>query len=94
MDAVEIAVRHNEAEQRFELALGTEFARADYRLHDGVMHLVHTEVPIRHEGRGIAARLVRTALEYAREKGLRVRPGCSYVRVYLRRHPEFDDLLA
>jgi len=87
-------VRHNEAEQRFELEIGGKLARADYRLHDGVMHMVHTEVPVAHEGRGVAARLVREALLYARAHGHRVRPACSYVRVYLARHPEFKDLLA
>lgn len=94
MGAPELPVQHNEAEQRFELLVGGRLARADYRLRDGIMHLVHTEVPVQHEGRGVAARLVRAALEHARDKGHRVQPACSYVRAYMRRHPEFNDLLA
>ena len=43
---------------------------------------------------GIAAALVRTALAHARAMGWRVRPSCSYVRSYMRRHPETRDLLA
>ncbi|HEX6016891.1 MAG TPA: N-acetyltransferase, partial [Burkholderiaceae bacterium] len=37
---------------------------------------------------------VRAALDHARTNGLRVRPACSYVRTYLRRHPEAQDLVA
>jgi uncharacterized protein len=67
---------------------------ADYHLIDNVMWLTHTEVPPALEGRGIAARLVQAALEHARAEGLRVKPACSYVRTYLKRHPEYQDLLA
>jgi uncharacterized protein len=69
-------------------------ARADYRLAGGVMRLVHTEVPPALTGRGIAAQLVRAALEYARVSGLKVQPACSYVRTYMRRHPDTHSLLA
>ena len=58
------------------------------------MQLFHTEVPVAFEGRGIAALLVREAIEYAREKGLTVLPACSYVRAYMRRHPEAQSVLA
>jgi uncharacterized protein len=58
------------------------------------MRLVHTEVPPALTGRGIAAQLVRAALEYARVSGLKVQPACSYVRTYMRRHPDTHSLLA
>lgn len=58
------------------------------------MQIFHTEVPMAFEGRGIAAALVRAAIEYARENGLKVLPACSYVRAYMRRHPEAQSLLA
>jgi hypothetical protein len=83
---------HNEAAKRFEVTIDGRLARADYRLHDNVMHMVHTEVPVQQEGRGIAAQLVRAAMEYARAHGYKVRPSCSYVRAFMARNPEFDDL--
>ena len=58
-----------------------------------VMHLVHTGVPPALSGQGIAARLVAAALDEARRQGWPVRPVCSYVQVYMRRHPETFDLL-
>ena len=54
----------------------------------------HTGVPRPLEGRGIAAQLVATALAWARTQGHKVKPTCSYVAAYMRRHPETQDLLA
>lgn len=55
--------------------------------------LEHTEVPKALQGRGLAGALARTALEYARAKGLTVIPVCPYVIGYLARHPEYQALL-
>ncbi len=88
-----IEVLHNRDASRFEAQVNGRLARCDYRLNDGVMLLTHTEVPAALEGRGIAAALVRAALQHARASGLRVRPMCSYVAVYLRRHLEYQDLI-
>jgi hypothetical protein len=87
-------IRHNEAANRFEAIVDGLLCRTDYRRVDGVLHLVHTEVPPALEGRGIAAALVKAALAYAQAHGLRVVPRCSYVRAYMQRHPETKTLLA
>jgi predicted GNAT family acetyltransferase len=87
------AVNHNIEASRFEATVDGLLARCDYRLRDGVMLMHHTEVPPALEGRGIAAALVRTALEHAAREGLRVRPMCSYVRTYLARHPQYRHLV-
>lgn len=89
-----VDIAHNAAAQRFEARVDGWPCRADYRIDDGVMHLLHTEVAPAIEGRGVAAQLVRAALDYAQANGLKVRPVCSYVRVYVRRHPETQRLLA
>jgi predicted GNAT family acetyltransferase len=87
-------IDHNVEAARFEARVDGWLCRCDYRLIDGVMHLVHTEVAPALEGRGIAARLVQAALDHARLQGLKVLPRCSYVRVYMRRHPETQSLMA
>lgn len=87
-------VVHDPVAERFEVRIEGWPCRCDYRRVDGVMHLVHTEVPPALEGRGIAARLVRAALDHALANGLKVLPRCSYVRAYMRRHPETQHLLA
>lgn len=87
------SVVHNAAARRFELPVGEHLCIAQYHLADGVMWLTHTEVPPAIEGRGHAARVVRAALDHARAHGLKVQPACSYVRAFMRRHPETLDLL-
>lgn len=88
-----LQVRHNPTEQRFEANVEGWLCRCDYRLERGVMLLVHTEVPPLLEGRGIAAQLVRAAIDYARAQQIKLRPRCSYVRVYFERHPPEKDVL-
>jgi predicted GNAT family acetyltransferase len=91
MSALEI--RHDAAAARFEAQVDGGIAECVYRPGPGLMNIVHTEVPPRSEGRGIAAALVQAALAHARTQGWRVRPSCSYVHSYMRRHPETQDLL-
>lgn len=89
----EPTIAHNVGLHRFETLVEGKLARCDYRLDGETMRLVHTEVPPALEGRGIAAKLVAAALAHAREQGLSVIPACSYVRTYMRRHPETAGLL-
>jgi predicted GNAT family acetyltransferase len=86
-------VDHNLAAARFEVTVEGRHCVADYRLVGSVMAMTHTYVPPALEGRGIAAALVAAALAHARSAGLRVRPSCSYVAAYMRRHRETLDLL-
>ena len=86
-------VVHNEGASRFELRLQGQLCIAKYDVIDGVMWLTHTETPPAVRGRGFAAKVVRAALDHARAHGLKVRPACSYVRTYLRRHPEMQDMV-
>lgn len=89
-----VIVRHNERMQRFEAVINGHLCHADYRLEGDAMAMVHTEVPQALEGRGIAAQLVRAAIDHARNHGLRIAPYCAYVRSYVRRHPETHDVVA
>lgn len=89
-----IEIEHLPERGRFQARVDGQLSVADYRLRGGRMEMTHTEVPPPLAGRGIAARLVRAALEHARANGLKVVPLCSYVRAYMRRHPDTQDLLA
>ena len=86
-------VRDNKAESRFELEADGETSYAYYRLSDGVVTFLHTEVPPSISGRGIGSRLVQGALDEVRKVGLKVASRCSFVSSYLARHPEFSDLV-
>ncbi len=79
---------------RYEMPVDGDIAFVSYRRNGGVVDLLHAEVPPQHEGQGYGAGLVRGVLELARAKGEKVRPICSFVVAYLRRHPEYRDLVA
>jgi uncharacterized protein len=89
----EATVRDNAEKRRFEIEIDGHLALADYRIRDGVMELYHTESPPALAGRGVASQLIRNALLSARTQGLKVRPACSFVVSYMKRHPEFADLV-
>ena len=91
--ASDVLVRHNPAENRFEAEVDGKLSVADYQLRGKEMVMTHTLVPPQLRGRGIAEQLVRKALDYARSENLRVVPACSYVDLFIRRHPEFQSLV-
>lgn len=90
----DIAVRHNESEQRFETQVHGEMAVCEYQREGDRLVFTHTYVPPELRGRNIAGKLVKVALEYAQQKGLHVVPACSYVAAYIQRNREFQPLLA
>ena len=80
--------------KRFELHLGDQFAFIDYILNkNGVMFLTHTEVPNELAGKGIGTVLVKQALEDIKAKGLTLVPLCPFVALYIKRHPEWKELV-
>jgi uncharacterized protein len=88
-------IRNNEAESQFETTVDGHVALAAYDLEEpNRIVFTHTEVPESLSGRGIAGALVKHGLDYAREKNLTVVPQCSYVAAFVKRHSEYQDLLA
>ena len=92
--APHLDIRHLRDQGRFEATVEGLRCEVDYVMQGQVMAITHTGVPRQLEGRGLAAALVAHTLGWARAEGLKVRPVCSYVQVYLRRHPEWQDLQA
>ena len=82
------------ARERYEAHLDGELAGVlEYKLRRGRIALIHTEVRPDQEGRGVGSALVRFALDDARRRELRVIATCPYVKAYLIRHPEDDDIV-
>ena len=87
-------VRDNPARSRYELAVEGKVAIADYRLAGGTIAIPHTFVPPELRNRGVGSRLVEGVLADARARGLKVVPQCPFVAAFIRRHREFQDLIA
>jgi uncharacterized protein len=92
-DMAAASVRDNKAQNRFELNVEGGVAFANYRLAPGAVIITHTETPRALRGRGIASELVQGALQLIRTDRLKVVAGCGFVVDYLRKHPEFADLV-
>jgi uncharacterized protein len=88
------ALLHELGAQRFSQHIGEHRCVLDYQLDGSTVTFTHTGVPDALRGQGLAAQLVEAGLAWARAEGLHVVPACSYVRVYMQRHPETRDLLA
>ena len=73
---------------RFELRADGWLAELVYRIRGDRLVLVHTEVPVELEGRGIGGRLVTAAVDRAAREGLTLVPLCPFARDWLERHLE------
>jgi len=84
-------ITHLPDKQKFETTVDGYVAYVVYQIVDDSLDIVHTIVPRPIEGRGIAAALVKEAYTFALEKGLKLRGSCSYAKMWLIRHPEFNN---
>jgi uncharacterized protein len=89
-----VEVRDNPEESRFEAYVDGQLAGfSAYLLAGTTLTFVHTEVDDAFEGRGVGSSLVRQELDQLRERdGLRVTASCPFVRAWMRKHPEYQDL--
>jgi uncharacterized protein len=90
----EVTVTDYPALRRYELRLDGELVgEIVYQAEPGTVVLIHTEVSPSVEGRGLGAQLVSGALDDIRARGLRAIALCPFVASYVRRHPEYADLV-
>lgn len=87
-------VKHLPEQSRFELDLDGKAAYADYHLSGNVVTIFHVYTPVEFRGKGIAASVAKYALDYIREHNLKIVPQCPYMRDYMDKHPEYQDLLS
>jgi predicted GNAT family acetyltransferase len=89
----ELEVIHQPDKKRFAILLDEDTAVLEYIPAKNFLVFTHTEVPSALEGQGLAGKLARAGLEYAKEQKQRVMPLCPYVAMYIRRHPEYRSLI-
>ena len=94
MKHANINLTQNEAVNRFEILIEDNIAFIEYKLTDSILFLTHTEVPSALEGKGVGSAIVTKTFDYAQEKGYKIVPLCSFIQKYLKRHPEWKDLVA
>src|SRR3954468_23844774 len=81
--------------ERYEIRVDGDVAGfSEYRGRGSVRAFTHTQIDEGHEGQGLGSRLVHSALDDARVRGMQVVPICPFVAKYLADHPEYLDLVA
>ena len=86
-------IEHDTIHQRFTLQQDGHLAYVQYQLHGSQMDITATHVPDAIGGQGIAGQLNKHALDHARTAGLSVQAICTYTQAWVRRHPQYQDLL-
>jgi len=87
-------IEHRPDFKRFVIQVDENIAELRYQKKKHVMKFIHTYVPDELRGQGLAGKLAKHGLEYARENGFTVESSCSYITKYLEQHPEYQDLQA
>jgi predicted GNAT family acetyltransferase len=87
-------VVHDTDQSRYEIYDGSALAGfAEYTHEDGVVTFTHTEIEPAFEGKGLASRLIKAALDDVRRSDLRAVPVCPFVAAFVRHHSEYRDLV-
>jgi hypothetical protein len=84
---------NNKASRHFELGTGDRISFIDYKQPGNKVTLIHTEIPIELERKGVATALIEKTFRYIEENDLKLVPLCPLVIAYLIRHPEWERIL-
>ena len=87
-------VINNEDQMHFEIKQGMDIAWLEYRYHKNEIVLMHTQVPERMKGEGVASAIAAYAFAFAKANNKKVKVFCHVVAAYLEKHPELKEQLA
>ena len=91
---INLPVTKNEENNRFELDVDGHIAFIDYKETSSTIALIHTEAPTELAGSGAASALVEKTLHQIKVSGKKVSPYCPYVFAYIKKHPEWKELVS
>jgi len=95
MSTKNLNVIDNREERRFEAQLeDDQIAFIEYSDDGEVVAMTHTEVPPDFEGKGVGSQLVKGALNAVKNAGKKVNPTCPFVAAYIKKHSEYESLVA
>lgn len=88
-----IEVKHDKQTKRFYIAT-KEKCELKYRIIDkNTLEYYSTFVPEELRNKGLAGKIAREALEYAKSNRLQIVPTCSFVRSYIEQHPQYKNFV-
>lgn len=72
---------------------GREIGRLTYNVEKGIMQITGTYVDPTFRGKSFAKKMVKKAVEIAKEEKWFIRPICPYVVSYFKKNKEYDHML-
>ena len=91
---MEIVISENKERKRFEAVVDGKTAFIEYIRAEDKVYLTHTEVPKELEGKGVASAMAKQVLQQIKSESLFLVPLCPFIAAYLKRHPEWREILA
>ena len=91
---MEEKVIHEKENTRFVIYREGYEVYVEYTPGQKLLNLNHTYTHPELRGKGLAAQVVRAALEYVKKNNLKVIPGCTYVQSFISKHNEYEELVA
>src|SRR5271170_2567834 len=82
-----LQINHDSDAHQLSAELEAQTGILDYELDGGVMKITHIRVPRPIGGRGVAEKLMQSALDLAAANRWAVTPICAYAVAYMKKHP-------
>ena len=87
-----MVIVNNKKNGQFEFRTETHLAYVTYRVRKKIMYFMHTTVPDKLSGKGIASTIALEALEYAKSNNFKIVVLCPFISDYVKKHPEWHEL--
>lgn len=89
-----LKINHDKEAQKFSLTIDGKDSSVLYRMTiNKTMNIYRTYVPPEQRNKGLAAKIVKAALDYAVENNLKVIPTCSYTDYFIQQNKEYESLI-
>lgn len=94
-DRVEVEIVDNQEHSRVEARTpdGNLAGFSQYYVRDGSLVFFHTEVAAEFEGHGIGSQIAAGVIDFVRTRNMPISPECPFIRAYMAKHAETQDLL-
>ncbi len=90
---MDVSIKNNKIAERYEMLVSGCFVFLDYKITGQIITIIHTKVPKELKGQGLGGKIVKFALEDAKGNDFKVIPKCPFVKSYIERHAEYQDLV-
>lgn len=93
---MDFEVNFNIEKNRFEAILKKSIIGiAQFHFMPGsVLAVTSTKVRSEYEGQGIASAITKALLDYAKSYNYKIKPLCSFTKIFMNSHPEYHSMLA